>query len=57
MNAAQLLTDYVKAIDIIALLALAALAVAAFYRRENWWLWLLGIVVIAWVAGRLLGPF
>jgi uncharacterized membrane protein YecN with MAPEG domain len=57
MNAAQLLADYVKAIDIIALLALVALAIAAFYRRENWWLWLLGIVVIAWAASRLLGAF
>ncbi|MFG1357726.1 hypothetical protein [Xanthobacter pseudotagetidis] len=57
MSAAQFLSDYIKTIDVLALIALAALAVAAFYRRENWWLWLLGIVVIAWAASRLLGLF
>lgn len=57
MSAAQFLSDYIKAIDVLALIALVALAVAAFYRRENWWLWLLGIVVIAWAASRLLGLF
>ncbi|MEP9348830.1 hypothetical protein [Xanthobacter sp. KR7-225] len=57
MSAVQLITDYLKLIDILALLALAVFAVAAFYRRENLWLWLLGIVVLAWASSRMLGLF
>jgi len=48
-------TDYFEAIDIIAIIACVALVVAAFVRRENIWLGILAVVVIAWAATRLLG--
>lgn len=57
MSAAQLITDYLTFIDILALVALAVFAVAAFYRRENLWLWLLGIVVLVWASSRILRLF
>ncbi|MBS0239212.1 MAG: hypothetical protein JSR89_12380 [Proteobacteria bacterium] len=49
------LMDYVKAIDVIAVIACVALAIAAFVRRENFWLGVLAIVVIIWAATRLPG--
>jgi len=47
--------DYVKAIDVIAVIACVALAIAAFVRRENVWLGILAAVVIIWAATRLSG--
>jgi hypothetical protein len=51
------ITDYLEAIDVIAILALVALAVAAFVRRENIWLGLLLAVLLLWAATRLFGLF
>lgn len=50
-------TDYLQGIDIIALVAVAALAIAAFYRSEGFWVGLLGVVVILWVASRFFNMF
>lgn len=46
---------YFEAIDVVAILACVALAIAAFVRRENIWLGILAVVVIVWAATRLLG--
>lgn len=51
----EFLIDYVKAIDVLAILACVALAIAAFVRRENIWLGILAVVVIIWAATRLPG--
>ena len=51
------ITDYLEAIDVLAILALVGLAVASFVRRENIWLGLLLAVVLLWAATRLFGIF
>lgn len=51
------LTDYLQAIDVIAVVALVVLAGAAFLRRESLWLGLLFVVIVVWAASRLFGLF
>lgn len=49
------LVDYMKAIDVLAIVACVALVIAAFVRRENIWLGILAVVVILWAGTRLSG--
>ena len=51
----QFLTDYMMMIDIIALIAIAALAIAAVVRHGSTAMGLFAIVAVFWVAGRLIG--
>ena len=51
----QFLLDYFKAIDLLALAALAALACAALFRSGSIWLFISGILVAVWGALRVLG--
>lgn len=51
------LSDYFRAIDVIALVAVIALAVAAFVRSESLWMGLLLVVVALWAASRVFGLF
>jgi hypothetical protein len=53
----QFVSDYMKAIDFIALAALVVIAAASFYRRGTIWLMIAGIVVAIWGASRLFGLF
>jgi hypothetical protein len=53
----QFISDYLKAIDFIALVALVVIAAASFYRRGTIWLLLAAIVVAIWGASRLFGLF
>jgi len=53
----QFVSDYMKAIDFIALAALVIIAAASFYRRGTIWLLIAAIVVAIWGASRLLGLF
>jgi len=52
MSVQQFLTDYMAVIDILAILALVVLAVAAFARSKSGPMLILGIVVICWAASR-----
>lgn len=52
MSAQQFFTDYMMAIDILAILALVVLAGVAFSRSKSMPMLVLGVVVIAWVASR-----
>src|SRR5215510_12678292 len=56
-NLMQFVSDYMKAIDFIALAALIVIAAASFYRRGTIWLMIAAIVVAIWGASRLLGLF
>jgi hypothetical protein len=47
--------EYFKLIDLLALAALAALACAALVRNGSRWLFVAGILVAIWGAGRALG--
>jgi hypothetical protein len=49
------LLDYFKAIDLLALAALAALACAALFRTGSVWLFIAGILVAIWGTLRVLG--
>ena len=49
----QLLVDYSIFIDVLALLALAALAIAAVVRQGSAAMGLLAIVALIWVGSRL----
>jgi hypothetical protein len=51
----RLFLDYFKAIDLLALAGLAALACAALVRNRSVWLSISGISVAAWGALRVLG--
>jgi hypothetical protein len=51
----QFLLDYFKAIDLLALAALAALACAALFRSGSVWLFISGILVAIWGTLRVLG--
>ena len=52
----QFVSDYMKGIDLIALAALVAIAVASLYRRgSSIWLLIAAIVVAIWGAIRLFG--
>jgi hypothetical protein len=53
----QFVSDYMKAIDFIALAALVVIAVASFYRQGSIWLLVAGIVVAIWGASRVFGLF
>jgi hypothetical protein len=49
------LIDYFKAIDLLALAGLAALACAALFRNESIWLFIAGAIVAIWGIMRVLG--
>jgi len=49
------LIDYFKAIDLLALAGLAALACAALFRNGNVWLFIAGVIVAIWGTMRVLG--
>ena len=49
--------DYLKAIDLIAILALVILVLVDFYRKENFWFGLLAVAVVVWAAQRIFGLF
>jgi hypothetical protein len=51
----RFVSDYMKGIDLIALAALVAIAVASLYRRGSIWLLIAAIVVAIWGASRLFG--
>jgi hypothetical protein len=53
----QFVSDYMKAIDFMALAALVVIAAASFYRRGTIWLLIAAIVVAIWGAIRLFGLF
>jgi hypothetical protein len=53
----QFVSDYMKAIDFIALLALITIAAASLYRRGTIWLLIAAAVVAIWGASRLFGLF
>jgi hypothetical protein len=56
-NLMQFVSDYMKAIDFIALAALVVIAAASLYRRGTIWLLIAAIVVAIWGASRLFGFF
>jgi hypothetical protein len=49
------LIDYFKAIDLLALAGLAALACAALFRNGSVWLFIAGVIVAIWGIMRVLG--
>jgi len=53
----QFVSDYMKAIDFVALAALVAIAAAFFFRGGTIWLLVAAIVVAIWGASRLFGIF
>jgi hypothetical protein len=53
----EFVTDYLKAIDLIAILAVVILVLVAFYRKENFWFALLALAVVIWAAERIFGLF
>ena len=53
----QFVSDYMKAIDFIALVALIVIAAASLYRRGTIWLLIAAAVVAIWSASRLFGVF
>jgi hypothetical protein len=53
----QFVSDYVKAIDFIALAALVVIAAASLYRGGTIWLLAAAIVVAIWGSSRLFGVF
>src|SRR5262245_18119988 len=56
-NLMQFVSDYMKAIDFIALAALVVIAAASLYRGGTIWLLVAAIVVALWGASRLFGLF
>jgi hypothetical protein len=53
----QFVSDYMKAIDFIALAALVVIGVASFYRQGSIWLLVAAVVVAIWGASRVFGLF
>jgi hypothetical protein len=51
----NVLVDYFKLIDLLALAALAALACAALVRSRSVWLFVAGILVVIWGVMRIMG--
>jgi hypothetical protein len=49
------IVEYFKVIDLLALVALAALACAALVRNGSVWLFVAGILVAIWGAMRIMG--
>ena len=56
-NVVQFVSDYMKAIDFIALVAFIIIAAASLYRRGTIWLLIAAAVVAIWGASRLFGLF
>ena len=56
-NLMQFVSDYMKAIDFIALAALVAIGVVSFYRQGSILLLVAAIVVAIWGASRVFGLF
>jgi hypothetical protein len=56
-NLMQFVSDYMKAIDFIALAALVVIAAASLYRAGTIWLLIAAIVVAIWGGSRLFGLF
>jgi hypothetical protein len=52
---AEFLAAYFKAIDLLAVAALVALAIASFVREGHPWLMVAGLCAAAWAASRILG--
>jgi hypothetical protein len=53
----QFVSDYMKAIDFVALAALVVIAGASLYRAGTVWLLIAAIVVAIWGGSRLFGLF
>lgn len=53
----EFVTDYLKAIDLIAIAAVVILVAVAFFRKENFWFGLMLIAVLVWAAERFYGLF
>jgi hypothetical protein len=53
----EFVTDYLRAIDVIAIIAVVILVAVAFYRKENFWFGLLAVAVVIWAAQRIFGLF
>jgi hypothetical protein len=51
----QFVSDYMKGIDLIALAALVAIAVASLYRRGSIWLLIAAIAIAIWGTNRFFG--
>jgi hypothetical protein len=51
----NVLVEYLKLIDLLALAAVAALACAALVRNRSVWLFVAGILVAIWGAMRIMG--
>jgi hypothetical protein len=49
------LIDYFKAIDLLALAGLAALACAGLFRNGSVWLFIAGVIMAIWGTMRVLG--
>jgi hypothetical protein len=56
-NFMQFVSDYMKAIDFVALAALVVIAAASLSRGGTVWLLVAAIVVAIWGASRLFGLF
>jgi hypothetical protein len=56
-NSMQFVSDYMKAIDFIALAALVVIGVVSFYRQGSILLLVAAIVVAIWGASRVFGLF
>jgi len=53
----QFVSDYMKAIDFVALAAFVAIAAASLYRGRTIWLLIAAIAIAIWGASRLFGLF
>ena len=53
----QFVSDYLKAIDVVALAALVLIAAASFYRQGSIWLLIAAVVMALWGASRIFGLF
>ena len=51
----QFVSDYLKAIDFIALAAVVLIAAASLYRAGTIWLFVAAILIAIWGASRLFG--
>ena len=53
----QFVSDYLKTIDVVALVALVLIAAASFYRQGTIWLLIAAVVIAVWGASRIFGLF
>jgi hypothetical protein len=51
----NLIADYMKAIDLLALVAVVAIGAASLYRTGVVWLLGTAVVLAVWCAGRIFG--